>query len=577
LGNIAPLRHEPWSSVADLIDKLAELYENRPALEAEDGGLTYRELSQHKTQYARWALAQDIGAGDTVALLMPNCTAYVAIWCGIAQTGACCALLNTQLAGEVLLQVISTANPRHLVVDTSLLSQIQAIRASLPASMCVWAHGTDDVPTPGIGRLHRTEFAIAPLARHEIRPLRADGTALLIFTSGTTGLPKAARVSHYRVLEWSYWFAGMMDTTPQDRLYNCLPLYHSTGGVAALGGVLVNGGTVVLRRRFSARRFWDDIVDRKCTLFLYIGELCRYLVDSPVHERETEHQLRLCCGNGLQDEVWKRFAARFRPGRILEFYASTEGNVALYNCEGQPGAVGRIPAFLAHRFPAALIACDPVSGLALRDADGRCIPCPADVVGEAIGKIADGAMEPAGFEGYTDDRATQDKILRDVFSIGDRWFRTGDLMRKDAAGFWYFVDRMGDTFRRNGENVSTEQVANIIGSCPGVTGVAVFGVKMAGEEGRAGMAAITIQPGFSFEVLHAHLSSRLPSYARPAFLRICSRLETTGTFKISKATLIREGFGQNSAGDPIYAENASAGTYHKVGGVKQCCQHRPSE
>ena len=173
--------------------------------------------------------------------------------------------------------------------------------------------------------------------------------ALYIYTSGTTGLPKAANVSHFRLMQWSHWFAGMMDTRPSDRMYNCLPMYHSIGGVVAIGAMLVNGGSVVLRQRFSASHFWDDVVEWNCTLFQYIGELCRYLVNSPPHPREAEHRLRLCCGNGLRPDVWDEFKRRFRIPQILEFYAATEGNFSLYNCEGKPGAIGRIPSFLAHR------------------------------------------------------------------------------------------------------------------------------------------------------------------------------------------------------------------------------------
>ena len=175
--------------------------------------------------------------------------------------------------------------------------------------------------------------------------------ALYIYTSGTTGLPKAAKINHYRIMQWSHWFAGMMDTRSSDRMYNCLPMYHSVGGVVATGAVLINGGSVVIREKFSARQFWDEIIDWDCTLFQYIGELCRYLVHTPFRPRETDHRIRLCCGNGLRPDVWNDFKSRFRIPQILEFYAATEGNVALYNVEGKPGAIGRIPPFLGHRFP----------------------------------------------------------------------------------------------------------------------------------------------------------------------------------------------------------------------------------
>src|SRR6185312_7773345 len=266
-------------------------------------------------------------------------------------------------------------------------------------------------------------------------------------------------------------------------LYDCLPLYHSTGGVVAIGAMLVKGGSVLIRARFSASRFWDDVVEGGCTIFQYIGELCRYLVASPPHPLEREHRLRLACGNGLQREPWVAFAERFAVPQILEFYAATEGSVSLYNCEGKPGAIGRVPPFLARRFPVALIRCDTETGTPLRDAAGRCIPCGPDEIGEAIGRVLDAAATPARqFDGYTDNAASEKKLLGDVFAPGDRWFRTGDLMRKDASGYFTFVDRIGDTFRWKGENVATTEVAGVIRACKGVSDAVVYGVKVPNHE-----------------------------------------------------------------------------------------------
>jgi fatty-acyl-CoA synthase len=312
-------------------------------------------------------------------------------------------------------------------------------------------------------------------------------------------------------------------------------------------------------------RFWQDVAQQACTLFLYIGELCRYLVTAPVQAVETQHCLRLCFGNGLRGDIWETFQARFQIPHILEFYASTEGNVALYNCEGRPGAIGRVPSFLAHRFAVALIACDSDSGEPLRGQDGRCIRCEAGEVGEAIGRIV--AADDAGprlFEGYTDAIATDKKVLRDVFVPGDAWFRTGDLMRRDKAGFYYFVDRIGDTFRWKGENVSTTQVAEAICRCPGVTEAVVYGVAVPGAEGRAGMAALTIDGDFALDRLRATLARHLPSYARPLFLRICASLETTGTFKPVKGALTRDGFAPGATRDELYVDDPALGVFRQI-------------
>ena len=222
-------------------------------------------------------------------------------------------------------------------------------------------------------------------------------------------------------------------------MYNCLPMYHSVGGVLATGAVLVGGGSVVIRERFSARQFWSDVVRWDCTLFQYIGELCRYLLHTEPHPHETEHRIRMCCGNGLRPDVWNGFKERFRIPQILEFYAATEGNVSLVNVEGKPGAIGRIPPFLAHRFPAALVKYDAEADAPVRDARGFCVRCAPNEVGEAIGQLLkDRSNVGSRFEGYTNEEASEQKILRDVFEPGDAWFRTGDLMRQGRARLFLF-------------------------------------------------------------------------------------------------------------------------------------------
>jgi len=565
LQNIAPLQRDGTGTLPNLVDELAERHGAAASLIGEHDHVTYTELSQRKNQYARWALEQGLTQGGATALLMSNCPDYLAIWLGISQTGGVVALINTNLTGDALRHSIAVAGARHIIAGAEHVACLDQIRAQLPAGTQCWVMGEAATGNAGFAALSRARYAAGKLTVSECPAPSARSTALLIYTSGTTGLPKAARISHYRVLEWSSWFAGMMDTGPDDRLYDCLPMYHSTGGVAILGAVLVKGGAIVIRQRFSARRFWDDVESQGCTLFVYIGELCRYLVNAPPHDMEARHQLRLCCGNGLREDVWQVFEQRFHLPQILEFYASTEGNVALYNCEGRPGAVGRVPAFLAHRFPVALIECDAETGEPRRGPDGRCIACPPDSTGEAIGKIIAGSHAgPGQFEGYTEQAATEKKILRDVLASGDAWFRTGDLMRRDAAGFYYFVDRLGDNFRWKGENVSTTHVAEALCRCTGITGAAVYGVTVPGTEGRAGMAAITADADFDLARLRAELSQMLPAYARPVFLRICAELETTGTFKPVKARLAQEGYALDATADPIYVDDAVSGLFRRL-------------
>ena len=374
--------------------------------------------------------------------------------------------------------------------------------------------------------------------------------ALRIFTSGTTGLSKAAEISHYKLILWTHWFAGLANMTAEDRLYNCLPMHHSVGGVVAVGAPLVHGGSVVIAERFSAHGFWDDIAHWNCTAFQYIGELCRYLVATPPRPEAKSKRLRLAIGNGLSPEVWRPFLDRFGPLRILEFYASTEGNVWLYNVEGKIGSIGRAPPYLALRDPIALARFDPESQMPARGADGFCERCADGQIGEALGRIDKDAG--AQFEGYTEPAETAKKVLRDVFAQGDAWMRTGDLMCRDANGFYTFIDRIGDTFRWKGENVATLEVLSVIRECPGVREAIVYGVAVPGSDGRAGMARMAINEEFDFDVFIGRLAA-LPRYAWPIFLCVAEgEMETTETFKPKLPIYVAQGCDPARIDDPLY-------------------------
>jgi fatty-acyl-CoA synthase len=555
----APIAANPTRTLPAMLDELADRRGDAPALIAETETLSYRALAARANRYARWALAQELAKGESVGLLMPNRPDYMAAWLGISRVGGVVALLNTNLTGRALARCIDLVAPRHMIVAAELAEAFAGARPHLASRPVPWMHGADAPDFAGLDRdLQRRSDA--PLDAAEQRTVTIDDKALCIYTSGTTGLPKAANISHARVMTWSHWFAGLMEAQPDDRMYDCLPMYHSVGGVVATGALLVAGGSVVIREKFSARQFWDDVTRFDCTLVQYIGELCRYLVNAPPHPRERGHRLRLACGNGLRADVWEPFRRRFAVPRVLEFYAATEGNLSLYNVEGKPGAIGRVPPFLAHRFPAAIVRFDLDRGEPLRDAEGRCIRCGADEVGEAIGRI-ETVAPGARFDGYTDAQASEKKILRDVFKPGDAWFRTGDLMRKDAQGYFYFVDRIGDTFRWKGENVSTEEVAETIARCPGVHDATVYGVAVPGADGRAGMAALVVAEGFDLAALRRHIDASLPAYARPVFVRIRGELDATGTFKHRKDELMREGYDPAATEDAIYFDDADERAY----------------
>jgi len=553
---------DPSRLFADVVEDWSDREPDRPALISETETFSYRALADRTNRYARWALSAGIEAGDTVCLFMPSRPDYIAAWLGITKVGGVAALINTRLVGPSLSHCINVADADHVILAEELGDVFETALPYLNRTPTVWIHGGHAKDANIEAALDRTDGS--PLSPAERRGVTINDRALLIYTSGTTGLPKAASVSHRRILNWGGWFAGLTDASSEDRLYDCLPVYHSVGGIVAPCSMLSAGASVVLSDKFSVSTFWHDIVRWDCTLFQYIGELCRYLQKAPASEYESQHRLRLACGNGLRGDVWEAFQARFAIPQILEFYAATEGNFSLYNVEGKVGAIGRIPPLLAHRFPAAIVRLDLDAGMPVRTADGLCIACARGEVGEAIGRIGTADDGGGRFEGYTDAGETEKKILRDVLAQGDAWFRTGDLMRLDESGYFHFVDRVGDTFRWKGENVATSEVNQAILDCPGVVDATTYGVEILGADGRAGMVAVVVDSRFDLEEFRNHLSHRLPAYACPVIVRFCSALDTTETFKQKKQELVRDGFDPRRVTDPLFFKDPKSNTYRPI-------------
>ncbi|MGA2058215.1 MAG: long-chain-acyl-CoA synthetase [Bradyrhizobium sp.] len=558
----SPIDSNPRRLLADVVEDWSNKHPEQPALISASGNVSYRALADRINRYALWALSVGINPGDRVCLIMPTRSDYIAAWLGISRVGGIVALINTNLVGQSLAHCINIVGADHIIIEHELEHKLEAAASHITGTAQVWRAG-------GSAEKLRIDDALAkfndgPPSPAERRDITVSDGALLIFTSGTTGLPKAANVSHGRVLSWSGWFAGLMDAKPGDRLYDCLPLFHSVGGIVAPCSMLFAGASVVLTEKFSASSFWQDIVRFDCTIFQYIGELCRYLLKTPHSEFERRHRLRLACGNGLRGDIWEDFQARFSIPQILEFYAATEGNFSLFNVEGKVGALGKIPPLLAHRFPASIVKVDAEQGVPLRDHRGLCIACAPGEVGEAIGRIGTAKAGGGRFEGYTDARETEKKILRDVFETGDSWYRTGDLMRLDAQGHFHFVDRIGDTFRWKGENVATSEVNDAIRDCAGVIDAVTYSVLVPGADGRAGMGAIVVDDCFEFGAFADHLVSRLPSYAHPLFLRLGRTLDTTETFKLKKQQLMREGFDPALVGEPLYFRDPERDAYRPL-------------
>ncbi|MFA5120156.1 long-chain-acyl-CoA synthetase [Zavarzinia sp.] len=559
LRRIAAIRLDGPYTVVQMVEQQARRARKHPAIIFEGKETSWLELDARANQIAHWAQSVGVEKGDVVALMMANRPEFIITWLGLAKAGATIALINTNLTGGPLTHSLMVAGCKFAIIDGEFAENYDSVRGLLETLPPVYAAAG---PIAG-AKDFDAEIAAFPeteLPRAKRPRLTARDNLFYIYTSGTTGNPKAAHISHYRYLQAANAFGAAMDATRHDRMYCVLPLYHSAGCIIAVGSMLTVGGTVILRKRFSASQFWDDVVRYKATCFQYIGELCRYLLNTPPHKKEKAHHLRVVCGNGLRPEVWPAFQERFAIPRVIEFYAATEGNVALINADGKVGAIGRIPFYLDRVFNTKIIRFDVETEQPVRGPDGFCIECKPDEPGETIGLIPQDPKKAVGrFEGYKGKSETEKKILRDVFTKGDMWFRTGDLMRRDDQGYFYFVDRIGDTFRWKGENVSTAEVAEGLAGFPGLQEVNVYGVKVPNTDGRAGMACMVASDDLDLEALDAHIAKALPAYAQPYFLRLRGEMEVTGTFKHRKVDLVKDGFDPGKVPDPLYIRHPDLG------------------
>ena len=419
------IRHKPddLDTVADLLEERAAAHPDRVFLHFEDRTLTYGELDREANRVAHWALSEGIGRGDRVALLLQNRPEYLVVVLGLAKVGTVTALLNTHIGGRALAHALEVAGARHRVVGAECADRLAEVQAG---ETVVWTLPDGEEPA-----LDGTRDLAAALASAPATPppsgcrdgLRKGDDLLYIFTSGTTGLPKAARMSHMRFLSHGDAMSAVTGYGPDDVVYCALPLYHGAGGVVVPSTAMRAGAAVALRRSFSAGSFWDDCRRYGVTGFHYVGELCRYLLNRPPRPEDRDHRVRIAVGAGLGPDIWSPFQDRFGIERIVESYGSTEGNTSLINLDGKRGSVGRIPFRALHN--ARLVRWDVEAGELRRDGRGFLVECAPGEVGELLGRIPASETQGAGrFEGYTDDAASERKILRDVFRAGDAWFRT---------------------------------------------------------------------------------------------------------------------------------------------------------
>jgi fatty-acyl-CoA synthase len=550
-------------TVPDDFEASVDKHKRNVAIRFEGKLFTYEELDSRANQYANWALDQGFRPGDAVALFMENKPDYIAFWVGLSKVGVVSALINNSLQGQGLAHCVNIAKAKALVIGPEQEDLLKTADGLIDEGTMIWTVGGEIEGTQSLDPV----LVNMPESRPDAsirQDMTVDDLCLYIYTSGTTGLPKAARLTHARTLGMMNTFIAPCNITARDRIYLTLPLYHGTGGICGVGQALLTGASLILRRKFSASAFWDDAVEERATAFVYIGELCRYLMNTKEHPLERKHNIRTGFGNGLRPEVWGRFEERFGIKHLVEFYGSTEGNVSFLNFDGKVGAIGRLPKYMEDKITTRIVKFDIAEEKPIRDADGFCIEADVDEAGEAIGKI----RPEARFDGYNDPEQTEKKILRDVFEPGDMWFRTGDLLKKDEHAYMYFIDRIGDTFRWKGENVSTNEVAEALAVFEDVKLPNVYGVNLPETDGRAGMASITLDGAeeLNGKGLAAHVDKFLPAYARPIFIRVQPEAETTGTFKYRKVDLVKEGYDLTKIdeGDKLYVRLPGSDAYEPL-------------
>ncbi len=549
------------ASVADCFGARVEAnalkFGQRSAIVFEGQEVNWSEFNALANRYAHYLKSQGVQRGDTVSVIMENRIEFLALLVGVNKIGVTAGLINTNLTGKPLVHCITVTHSKKCIFGSEVSGALNEVKDELGLTegedYFEMPDGGLDATTNWAKNLAEGAAAASSENPEETSLITLGEVALYIFTSGTTGLPKAAVLSNRRYLT-SADMAAMagFKCTEQDRMYICLPLYHGTGLMVGAGAAMVSGASMFIRRKFSASNFLSEVREHGCTLLVYIGELCRYLSNTEAQAGDDKNPLRSMMGNGMRPDVWLGFKKRFGITRVAEFYGASEGNVAFANLMNRDCTVGMTSAEVA------LVEYDVDNDEIVRDAAGRCVPVKAGEPGLLLGKITEDTV----FEGYTDPEATEKKIVRSALETDDAWFNSGDLMRTVDVGFtlgyphYQFVDRVGDTFRWKSENVSTNEVGEIINGFDQIKFCNVYGVEIPGTDGRAGMAAVTLQDGVSeldVDAFSTFLRSELPAYAVPLFVRIQPDIDVTGTFKMVKGDLRKQAYDIRSFDDTVYA------------------------
>jgi len=536
-------------------DQVAKFPDKKAFVSADTGDfLTFKQAGELSNRIANIFYEAGYRKGDCVALIMENRIEYMPVWIGLSKIGVVSSLVNFNLRGDSLRHCLTVSKCKAVILSAELAPALEEIEGLDLEFYCMDNDHVTLKDTKNLPEMFATA-SNSPPPRQENLSLADE--LLHIYTSGTTGLPKAALIRGFRCMFMCGGIGAGTCMTSDDVLYNALPLYHSNGGLGLGGNTIRIGCTLVVRKKFSASRYFEDCCKNDVTIINYIGETCRYLLATPPKESDKTHRVRTATGNGLRASIWKEFQERFNIPLCVEFYGATEGNANMINTVGRVGAVGFNSVIFPWIHPIKLVRVDKDTGELLRNSKGLAIEADKGEVGELVGKVKTDAMHQ--FDGYLNKAATQKKVAFDIFSKGDSAFLTGDMLMQDEEGFYYFQDRTGDTFRWKGENVSTNEVEGVISKSLELSDVCVYGVEIPGIEGRAGMACICDpERQVNLEELYTTLEKSLPPYARPVFIRQSDEIAKTSTFKFQKNLLRNEGFDPSACakGDALFYLNA---------------------